>query len=313
MEEINLYDLLRYYTRKWRVILACVGAGLLIGVVFNTFIQKPAYKSNATLLLVNPPNAQDSTMINNYIQLIKSRRVLDPVIDQEKLDISYEDLSQNITATSSKDTQVIKLSVVNSQPSETKRTAERVIETFKRQVKEIYKADNTQVVDTASMPEKPYNVNKPLQLLLATAAGFILSIIGLFFAYDFSHSKRATATPSQKPRRSFRLSARLQKARARISRAMQPQTPTKPPVKATSSFDENPVSAQPEQSVSNVSLPMPPEPRVSISHTTPQPPVNPSATPSSDWRQAYRPASWQQTPRPTTPSQNETTIDPEKK
>ena len=52
MEEINLYDLLRFYAKKWLTIASFAIAGAIIGVIFTYYIQQPLYKSSATVLLV---------------------------------------------------------------------------------------------------------------------------------------------------------------------------------------------------------------------------------------------------------------------
>ena len=67
MEEINLYDLLRFYAKKWLTIASFAIAGAIIGVIFTYYIQQPLYKSSATVLLVgtNRTSGQESVVLNN--------------------------------------------------------------------------------------------------------------------------------------------------------------------------------------------------------------------------------------------------------
>lgn len=188
MQEINLYDLLKYYAKNWLVLLSAIFAGAIIGLVYTNFIQTPSYKSTATLFVVNSDNtavSKDSTLINNYMELIKSRRVLEPVINNLKLNKDYDQIVGALTVSNQKDTAIIKMAVVSDNPDTSKNIANLTIESFKKQIKDLYGNEDIQVVDGASLASSPYNVRKNLQLAIATTAGLLFSIIVIFFMYDY--------------------------------------------------------------------------------------------------------------------------------
>lgn len=185
MEEINLYKLLGFYARNWLLILSITLAGLGAGLIYNQFIQTPMYKSNATLLVIKPAgSAQDATLLNNYVQLFQSRRVLEPVIDNQDLDMTFEALIGNVSASNEKSTEVLRLSVSTNDPKVSQEFLAAAVEQFKKEAEALYDTKNLTVVDNASNAEPPYNVNKPLQLAIATGAGFVVSLLVLFFIYD---------------------------------------------------------------------------------------------------------------------------------
>jgi len=196
VEEINLYDLLKYYARKWRVIVIAVMIGLGVGLVYNTYIQQPLYKSSATLLLIDPAGkvTPDDTLINNYVELFKSRRVLEPAIEEQNKDQSlnstYDGIESSVQATNEKDTEVIKVSISTDDPRASQSFISAAIKSFKTQVDSLYGVDNVRIVDNASLPRQSSNVNQPLQLAIATTIGFVVAIIGLFFVYDFKLSRK---------------------------------------------------------------------------------------------------------------------------
>lgn len=210
MQETNLYHLAKFYVKKWPIILAFVAIGALIGWIYTSYIQKPLYKSDATLLLVSADRtaSKDSTRINNYIELFKSRRVLEPVIQQLSLDKSYNDLASSVDAKNSKDTEVISVSISHPDRDMSKRIASAAIASFKKELKSIYDKDNVQVVDDASTPDKPYNVKPSAQITLSMFAGFFAAVIVLFFVYDYRMS-RGQIDLSAKPKKSPRLLAHL--------------------------------------------------------------------------------------------------------
>ncbi len=205
MEEINLYDLLRFYAKKWLTIASFAIAGAIIGVIFTYYIQQPLYKSSATVLLVgtNRTSGQESVVLNNYVKLFNSRRVLTPVIAKHDYDKSFDSLVANTTAENTKNTDFISLSMSTTDAKTSKVMLESAIQEFGKQAKELY-GDNSvriSIVDAANTPTGSTNV-KPLQQIgIATVALTALSIIGLFFVYDYKHSqlvKAANAKPAAK-------------------------------------------------------------------------------------------------------------------
>ena len=205
MEEINLYDLLRFYAKKWLTIASFAIAGAIIGVIFTYYIQQPLYKSSATVLLIgtNRTSGQESVVLNNYVKLFNSRRVLTPVIAKHDYNKSFDSLVANTTAENTKNTDFISLSMSTTDAKTSKVMLESAIQEFGKQAKELYgdNSDRISIVDAANTPTGSTNV-KPLQQIgIATVALTALSIIGLFFVYDYKHSqlvKAANAKPAAK-------------------------------------------------------------------------------------------------------------------
>lgn len=215
MQEINLYSLLKYYAKNWLVIFIFVIIGLIVGVVYNSFIQIPKFQSTATIFVTGPEQSaisKDSTIINNYLELITSRRVLEPVITELKLNKDYDQLASAVSATNQKDTAVIKLNVVTDSPETSKTIANSTVESFKKQTNDIYGKQNIQVVDGASLPSKAYNVRKSLQLALATVASALSAIIIMFFVYDYKNSN-----PEPSPTKANKSNLKVKKATSKTN------------------------------------------------------------------------------------------------
>ena len=207
MQEINLYDLIKFYVRKWRFIAILIVAGLAGGFVYNTFIQVALYESSSKLILVSSPTsspASNQTLINNYIDLITSRRLLEPVVVKQNKSISYEELLKEVKAINQKDTAVINVKVTTTNAKQSTDISNEITESFTLAVNELYQTSGVIVVDPAVQPASPSNVYKGLQLSISTGVGFALSLIALFFVYDYSGGKvkktiiRTTAKKSTK-------------------------------------------------------------------------------------------------------------------
>lgn len=230
MQDINLYHLLIFYVKKWPWILALTVLGAAAGFIYNNYIQVPLYKSNATLLIVSSEDrkvGQDSTLLNNYIQLLKSRRVLEPVISTQGYAITYEELADSTVAVNDKGTEVIKVSISSKDPETSKKLVDGVITSFRNEVKKIYNRNNISIVDSASKPAQPYNVRTGMFLLITTIGGLLLSLIILFFTYDVNLTKKkpvrkklakAETTPKRKSDSGTKKNASL-KATPKLSKA----------------------------------------------------------------------------------------------
>lgn len=194
MQEISLYDLIKFYVKKWRLIASLTFVGLLAGLIYNIFIQVPEYKSSTKLLLVSSQTTQtvaSQTLINNYIDLIQSRRVLERVAAAQNNSISYDTLIKAVNAVNQKDTAIIDVTVTATNAKQSADIANEITDSFKIAVNDLYQTSGVIVVDPAVEPSAASNVNKPLQLSAATFVGFLLAIVIEFFAFDYRSSHPA--------------------------------------------------------------------------------------------------------------------------
>jgi capsular polysaccharide biosynthesis protein len=204
MENINFFELLKHFVKYWRTILACSFAGLVAGLIYTSYLQVPLYKSDATILVVDSTGSsstKDLTRINNFLQLIKSRRVIDPVITKVDPTLSYQAVYDSIATKNDKDTEVIKLSITSETAAKSKQLVNEVIASFQSEVKDIYNLDNIKVVDSASTPSEPFNVKTAFTIALATLGSLAISLVCIFIHFDYIHSSNYKPKPLQLKKR----------------------------------------------------------------------------------------------------------------
>ena len=110
MEEINLRDLLIYFRKHLLLFFAMVILCVSAGSAYIVLVQKPEYKSRATIILssdkskttVQSEITANKNLIETYTEVVKSHRVLDRVIEENNLKESYEALSAKINVSSLK-------------------------------------------------------------------------------------------------------------------------------------------------------------------------------------------------------------------
>ena len=200
MEEINLKELFEYFVSKLPIIVIAALLTTLVGIAYGLWIQKPMYNSYTTIVLTRTDNdstTTDSTgitqsdillnqnLVSTYREIIKSKRILNQVINNLDLNISTDELEKNISVTSEKDTEVIKISVNNSNPTDAKDIANEIERVFSNEIISIYNIKNITIIDYAEEDTTPYNINVPKQIILAFLIGFILACAVIFVTFYF--------------------------------------------------------------------------------------------------------------------------------
>lgn len=200
MEEINLKELFEYFVSKLPIIVIAALLTTLVGIAYGLWFQKPMYNSYTTIVLTRTDNDSTTTdgtgitqsdillnqnLVSTYREIIKSKRILNQVINNLDLNISTDELEKNISVTSEKDTEVIKISVNNSNPTDAKDIANEIERVFSNEIISIYNIKNITIIDYAEEDTTPYNINVPKQIILAFLIGFILACAVIFVTFYF--------------------------------------------------------------------------------------------------------------------------------
>ena len=199
-------DLREYFgiikKRFWIIALITVIAAVVSGII-SFFMLKPVYEAKSTLI-VNTEKNEETQMITGdqfnvtqklavtYGEIIKSRAVLEDVIKNLKLDNEYEDLVKNVTVSPVKDTQIISISVQDTNKQKARDIANEIPKVFTKEAKRITKANDIQVIDKAILPQSPIKPNKMMNITIAAALG---AMIGLFVVFLIEYLDNKLKTP----------------------------------------------------------------------------------------------------------------------
>ena len=199
-------DLREYFgivkKRFWIVALITIIAVVVSGVI-SFFMLNPVYEAKSTLI-VNTEKNEETQMITGdqfnvtqklavtYGEIIKSRSVLDDVIKNLKLENTYESLSGQITVSPVKDTQIISISVQDTNKEKARDIANEIPKVFKKEAKRITKANDIQVIDKAILPQNPIKPNKMMNITIAAVLG---AMIGLFVVFLIEYLDNKLKTP----------------------------------------------------------------------------------------------------------------------
>lgn len=122
-EEIDLLEILFAWLSHWKwIVLTAFLCGGIAGL-YNHFLIKPDYRANAEIYITNTDTMisfQDvqlsAALTVDYEEILRSRRILKKVIDDQNLDLTYKELSDMITISNPEDSHCLKICVEFSEP-----------------------------------------------------------------------------------------------------------------------------------------------------------------------------------------------------
>lgn len=191
MEEIDLKELFEiFWTKKIQILLVVI-IFMVMGVVYTMGFTTPKYSSSTTLVLAMAGTKESDNLNNSitttdvtlnaklvptYSELVKSKNILREVISNLNINEDENSLKKDISVTSVKDTEVIKITVSHENALYAAKIANEIAKVFSEKINEIYKINNIYIVDEAEVAEAPSNINHANDILLFAFIGLVLSL-----------------------------------------------------------------------------------------------------------------------------------------
>ena len=194
MEELDLKELLMLFWNKKIKILLIVAIFILIGAIYTIGFVTPMYTSSTTLVLATSNNSAspntitttditlNSNLVSTYSELVKSKDVRRKVISNLGIDMDEEELKNNITVSSVKNTELIEISVVDKYATNAAKIANEIAKVFSDKVAEIYNINNVQVVDEAEVNNTPSNINHVKDIVIFAFIGVVVAVMYVLIA-----------------------------------------------------------------------------------------------------------------------------------
>jgi len=188
-KELDLREILSALVRKaWVIALCAVLVGAAMFVYTSAFVT-PLYKSTITIYVKNTDAATNvqgqsqsdvmasQTLINTYIDIMKTDRILDMVAEELDGNFTAAQLRSMISTQVDSDTLLFKLSVSNADPELAAQIANAIADVGPEEAASIVKGTSSATVDYAKVATAPYTPNKLKNTLLGAVIGALLVII----------------------------------------------------------------------------------------------------------------------------------------
>lgn len=207
-EVIDLREYLSIIKKKWFIMAILCVVCVAASTVYSFFIAKPVYQAETTLIVKTEKTEGTNTVTSDQIkttqqlavtygEIIKSRKVLDDVIKNLDLDESYGQLSGKISVSTVSDTQIIKVSVQDTNKSNAAKIANEIPKVFAKEAIRIADANGVEVIDKAQTPVNPVSPNKNMNILIAGVLGVMIGLF-IIFIIEFLNTKIKTPQDIEK-------------------------------------------------------------------------------------------------------------------
>jgi capsular polysaccharide biosynthesis protein len=187
-EVIDLTEILSAVRQHLLELIFVTLAAALVGFMASKFLMTPKYDSSALMIVntrqdVNANVTSDqinsaTKLVSTYSIIIKSDTVLQQVIDNLGLNLTYAQLNKRVTVAAVDDTQVMKITVQSDSPEWARQVCEQIITVAPDVIKEAVEAGSVKVISNPSLATEPVSPNIMKNTMLAAAVGFVL-VIGI--------------------------------------------------------------------------------------------------------------------------------------
>jgi capsular polysaccharide biosynthesis protein len=187
-EVIDLTEILIAVRQHLLELIFVTLAAALVGFTVSKFLMTPKYDSSALMIVntrqdVNANVTSDqinsaTQLVSTYSIIIKSDTVLQRVIDNLGLNLTYAKLNKRVTVAAVDDTQVMKITVQSDSPEWARQVCEQIITVAPDVIKEAVEAGSVKVISNPSLATEPVSPNIEKNTMLAAAVGFVL-VIGI--------------------------------------------------------------------------------------------------------------------------------------
>jgi capsular polysaccharide biosynthesis protein len=193
---MEIKDVIRIIAKWWIMIISFFFVSVLCAGVVSFYYLQNVYESSAVMIISSPRDNQDLAqltlndytlnikLVNSYRVLCKTDKILNQVITETKLPLTVKGLSDKITVSADSETEIIRISVQDYDPSTSALIANAVASVFVREIPQIMRMDNVQVIDKALPNQVPVKPNKMMIMAVAGLLGLMVSL-GIAFLIEY--------------------------------------------------------------------------------------------------------------------------------
>ena len=200
-ENIDLIHLIKYYKSKLRIIITILSIFIILGLIYCIWLNKSYYKAETKLttfsikydLSEETSYAYiDNAVIKTYPKIITSKRILNKVINDLKLDIEYEDLKKKINIEIETNVAIITISVIDEKEDIAINIANKIGKYFLEDLPNIIdtKYHEVKLLESATDTTNDYKLSNTKIMLMTTCIGLITGIGIVYLKYYFDKTNK---------------------------------------------------------------------------------------------------------------------------
>lgn len=172
MQNSNTEDLIEIDLKEiigilWHRLVLIVLCGIVFGIAgfaISNFVITPLYESTTKVYILNKDDNSTVTysdvqlgtqLTKDYVELIKSRHVLEQVSDTLELEDTYAGLNDRVEVTTPSGTRIIAISVIDENPELAQQIANEIREVASEHIKNVMDIQAVNIAEEANLPSEP--------------------------------------------------------------------------------------------------------------------------------------------------------------
>ena len=161
--EIDLLELFYALRHRWWAILLALVIGAGAAGVYTKKLIAPHYQSTSMVYVLSKETTLasladlqiGSQLTKDYSVIIKSRPVLQELIDKQNLDLTTDELGEMITIDNPKDTRILSITVEDIEPMRAKAIVDEVTKSASNYIGDIMEMVPPKVIEDGVVAVKP--------------------------------------------------------------------------------------------------------------------------------------------------------------
>lgn len=180
--EIDLLEILTAFKKRlWMILLALVIGGGLAGA-FSYFILTPQYTSTAMVYILSKETTLTSLadlqigsqLTKDYKIIVTSRPVLEDVVRNLGLGLTYEEMKEKIKIDNPADTRILSITAEDPDPFLAKQIADKVASTSSEYIGDIMEMVPPKLIEDGQIPIEKSSPSNTRNALLGALAAVVL-------------------------------------------------------------------------------------------------------------------------------------------
>lgn len=192
--EISLLELLRVLLKKaWLIILAALIGSLIFWGCTVNFVE-PQYKASITMYVNSNSNQEGNylsssdlsvavRLVNTYINIIESDRVLEKVVAETGAQLEHNALRKMIYAAAVNETEMFEVTVTSGDAQLSADLANAIAKVSPEVISQIIKGSSAEIIDYAKVPQTYISPNYTQSAILGFLIGALLAVAAIVIAH----------------------------------------------------------------------------------------------------------------------------------
>lgn len=181
--EIDLLELVKVLLSKLWLIILVTALGIGIASGYTMLFMKPVYKSTSIMYVLTKSTSITSLadiqmgtqLTQDYMVVITSRPVVETVIKNLDLDMSYEQLRGSISINNPTNTRFLEITVSNHDAFLAKKIVDELADVSAKQMAEVMETQAPNIMDYGQIPKNPSEPSLKKNALIGALIGFVLA------------------------------------------------------------------------------------------------------------------------------------------